>query len=287
MGKKIKGGSKFFKNLKHGIKKHDRLIGTTLTFIGFGSSLFFTAKASPKVKEIWEKSEDDRHHPDKEVRKKAKIKTAKEIVKVAWPAGVSVAATSVAIVGNHKLNTGKIAGLTGALELATKEKFLLAEKNKVLEEAAKEVIGDDRIEELKEKIEEKEKTKEAPMIGSAGNMTGIVIKPGDVLCRDKWTGIWYSSNEQKLEMLETKIENELIKYDCITYDTILRMLDIPYDLIPEMCEDNGFTPNSIKAQGGGSMVGVNTSPCKTGDGIPYLEVSTNVTPVTIGPLVER
>lgn len=285
MGKK--NVNKFFKNLKNGIKKHDRVIGTTLTFIGFGSSLYFTAKASPKVKDIWDKSYEDRHHKDKEIRKKAKIQTAKDTIKVAWPAALSVGATSVAIVGNHKLNSGKIAGLTGALELATKEKFLLAEKNKILEEAAKEVIGEDRIEELKEKVEEKEIAHEAPMIGSAGSMNGVVIKPGDVLCRDKWTGIWYSSNEQKLEFLETKIENELIKYDCVTYDTILRMLDIPYDLIPEMCEENGFTPKTIEASGGGCMVGINTTACKTGDGIPYLEVSTNVPPVTISPLVER
>ena len=286
--------------LAKGIKKNAR----PLALIGQIAGLIATAIASwnarPKVDAILEKTKEQRHSEDKKERLDANLQTAKEVAIAMIPTATAMATSAASgFIGYHVASVQIGEAVTMAnnamsmANLATKEKM-------ELEEAMKKTLGEEKVEEIKEKKEELSAERQTLASNNSANYyNGVVVKPGDVLCKDFYSGQFFSGNRSKFDLVERYIYDDITEgdfgiknsmrngsnddndngddYD----DTTVSFNDIYLHLGVELNgfgEGYGYSRNKLRKFNRGDTVRILTTGDTTAEGIPYLLVKFSPAP---------
>lgn len=163
---------------------------TGLALAGLCVTVYKAYKAGTVIEEIIkEKKKDleDVASDDKVTKRQVTKELVKEILPIATPVVAMGVATGACILGSNKISSKRIAVLSAGYSLAEKGLDDLNSK-------MKEVLGDKKTQEIKEKIVGDKLRESGPVDESKVIITGN----GDVLCKDLYSGRYFRSNADKL-----------------------------------------------------------------------------------------
>lgn len=172
------------------VSKHSPLLLTIFGAVSVASTAVLAAKAAPKAKEtiddIQAKIEDEE---DPEAIKHLKRNMYFDVAKAYAPAAINGALGIAAIIGAHKINTSRQIALAATCAL-TEKKFEDYQKE------AKELLGEKKEAEIREKVAEKtadsDRFKNAPVVPSGDGR-------GEVLFFDEQSGRKFYSTHEKVD----------------------------------------------------------------------------------------
>lgn len=201
--------TKFIKTVGRGLTKHSPEILTGLGIAGMCTTVVLAVKATPKAMELIKEEKV------KKVEKSGKniegMKTEKltpiETVKVAWkpyvPAIVTGAVSIACIIGASSVNARRNAALYSAYKLS---ETALAE----FKEKAVEVIGEDKVKEVKQKIAE-DKVEKAISENQEEMKTKVIISnDGEAWFIDPFTNQPFRSTTTKIDAAINRVNRILM-----------------------------------------------------------------------------
>lgn len=197
-------------------KKHSPEMLTGLGISGFIITTVMAVKATPKA---MKKIEDKKKELGKE---KLSIK---ETVATAWtcyiPSAILAAGSTTAVIGSTTklLKTNTVLATTLAISETARKEF---------EEKAKEIVGEKKVNEIKEEVAKEDMKKS--YVSSGGTMISSVIGNGSVLCWMKCTNQWFMGDHetvrQKVNNLNFRMANGNEPY--ITIDELCDEFMLPH-----------------------------------------------------------
>ena len=282
--------------LVRGVKKNARPLALIGQLAGLAATAIATWNARPKVDAILESTREQRHSDDKKERLDANLQTAKQVAVAMIPTATAIATSAAGgLIGYHVASVQIGEAVTMAnnamsmANLATKEKM-------ELEDAMRKTLGEEQVKEVEEKREEINAKTEA----GYSNLANVIVKPGDVLCKDYYSGQFFSGNRAKFDLVERYIYDDLTEgdfgirnsmrdgfnsennYD--EYDDTSVLINDIYLRIGGGLEPNGFgegygfSRNKLRKFNHGDTVKIITTGDQTADGVPYLLVSFSPAP---------
>lgn len=156
ISKTIMNGKKIFKNGKRLVKQHGPAIATGFSIACWTGSLILMGLEAPKAHKLWaEKKERD---PEA-----SKLELWAAVFPVLWkPAALAAAGAGAEIISLKMMNARVLA----ATSLAT---AAMSDRNAIYN-AAKDIVGDEKAEEIREKATEKQVEKEGKRIVDEGEL---------------------------------------------------------------------------------------------------------------------
>ena len=200
----------FTKKLLIEAEKNSPTIMSGGAILGAGLTLFFAFRAKPKVeahvkegteeiKRIREEAKEAETLDTKETKqaiRRVKLKTAKKVLIDVTPAALTAAGTIGFVVGLKKETANRIAsiGEVEGIRRVAHEEYA---------EAAKEVVGEKKEQEIKEAAISKrlEDTYDSAVIINTGK--------GDVLYFDEWTNTYFRCSHAAIENAVIKVNKKL------------------------------------------------------------------------------
>ena len=222
---KTQNVSKWFKAVQSSLVKHSPGILTGIGVAGMATTTVLAVKATPKAVRLIEEAK----------RKDRKDKlTPVENVKVAWKPYVPAAVTGVisigCIIGASSVNARRNAALATAYQLSTTA--LNEYKDKVVE-----TIGEDKAQEIREKIVEDKKEKisqNRPTYNYSSDEKVLILEP--------ISNQYFMSTQEEVKAAKNEINGRLIdgcEY-CISLNEFLDELELDHSVIGD---DIGWTAN--------------------------------------------
>ena len=284
--------------LMKGIKKNARPLALVGQLAGLVATAIASWNARPKVDAILEKTREQRHSEDKKERTSANLQAAKEVAIAMIPTATAMATSAASgLIGYHVASVQIGEAVTMAnnamsmANLATKEKM-------ELEEAMKQTLDGEKIDEINEK---KEEISKASLAGGNTVPGNVIVKPGDVLCKDYYSGRFFSGNESKLNLIERYIYDDITEGDFSIRNSLRRGSDdenndeewadtevMFNDIYSHMGlewngfgEKYGYTRKYLRKFNRGDSVKFITTGEKDENGVPYLLVSAYPPPCKI------
>lgn len=202
-----------------------------LTGVGIGCMIggaIMAVKATPKAMELIEEEKENRkQNPNDEVEL-----TKVEMVKAAWkpyvPATLSILVGAGCIVGANTVNARRQAVLYSALKLS---ETTLTE----LKEKTREVVGPEKVKEIKQKIAEDKVEK----VTEPDSKVKVVLSTdGDTWFIDKWSNIRFRSSANKIEAACNAVSRRLMTEMSLSLDEL-------YDELGIDTEDRSDTAKNI------------------------------------------
>lgn len=180
------------KSVKSSIGKHSPEILTAIGIAGMITTAVLAVKATPKALELIEEAKHD---------KEDKV-TPIEKVKVAWkpyvPAVVTGVVSTTCLIGATSVSTRRTAALATAYKIS--ETALKEFKEKTVE-----VVGENKVKEIKEKIA-KENVDKNPV----SKTEVIITERGNTLCYDATFGRYFRSDRERIKQAFNEINRRLI-----------------------------------------------------------------------------
>lgn len=170
-------------------KKNSPVILAGLALGGFVISIVSAFKAGSRAEEILEARKRDLEDVapgDKEAIHAVNVETVKKMAPVVAPPVIMGLASSACLVGSVGISHGRMIALQAAYSVAENS---LRDMNGMTEK----LLGKKKAREIRDNIM-KEKLKNDSSIDSKVVITGN----GDVICKDMFTGRYFSSNAQKI-----------------------------------------------------------------------------------------
>lgn len=202
---------RFFRGIQRVVSKHSPEILTGIGIAGMVTTTVLAVKATPKAMQLVAKETDRRNY---ELLKEARDNnqencqqvtklTPFETVKVTWKCYIPVATTGVfsiaCLIGAQSVNARRTAALATAYKLS---ETALAE----FKEAAVDVIGEEKVKEVKQKISEK-KVEE---VTSDESKTKVIITgDGDTWFVDPFSNTRFQSSKNKIDAAANKLNRDM------------------------------------------------------------------------------
>lgn len=213
---KIKG---FGHNLVKGVKDNASTILTCVSLIGLVGTVIFTAKAAPKVKDrldereedlrdLYVRSKDMTEEEFKKEEKEIKKDAMKDIVKECSKPGACAVVCAFGTIAAQITNLSSIATLSGAVAF-------WKNKNYVLEEKAKEIIGDGKLTKIKDEIA-KDNVNES--LSNDNRVPIVDTGNGDELFYDELGNQWFLDKIENVEHQVNKFNADLLNTHASYYD---------------------------------------------------------------------
>lgn len=284
--------------LMNGMKKNARPLALIGQLAGLVATAIASWNARPKVDAILERTREQRHSEDKKERTTANLQAAKEVALAMIPTATAMATSAASgLIGYHVASVQIGEAVTMAnnamsmANLATKEKM-------ELEEAMRKTLGEEQVKEVEENLKENSAKNEA----GYSNVANVIVKPGDVLCKDYYSGRFFSCNESKLDLIERFIYDDVTEGDFSIRNSMRRNSDEDNDNDDEWAdaqvlyndiythmgldwngfgEKYGYTRKYLRKFNRGDSVKFRTTGEKDINGVPYLLVSAYPPPCKI------
>ena len=209
--------------------KHQREILLGCTIVGVISTGITAWRNAPKAQEILEshkKAMDEIPEENKEERRDEVIETVKEMAPLVAPPVLLGGLTIAAAIGGHSASSKQIAALSAAYSIS--EKALTDYMDK-----AKEVVGDKKAKEIKDKINEEKAGELAPSNSNVLN-TGNFHTP----CFDVASGRYFYSSAEKIRQACNNVNHEIMDEYFVSLNELYNELGLPPITLGE---DLGFT----------------------------------------------
>lgn len=220
---KTQNVSKWFKNVQTSLVKHSPEILTGLGVAGMVTTTVLAVKATPKAVRLIEEA--------KREERKDKL-TPVETVKVAWkpyiPAAVTGVASIACVIGASSVNARRNAALATAYQLSTTA--LNEYKDKVVE-----TIGEDKAQEIREKIVEDKKEK------ISSTRPTYNYSPDDkVLILEPISNQYFMSTQAEVKDAKNEMNGRMIdgREYCVSLNEFLDELELKHSIIGD---DIGWT----------------------------------------------
>jgi len=233
---------KTFKNLGKKIGKHSNLILTVCTLVGIGETVYLTAKASPRAKEVLESAEKEK---GEELTLVEKVKTAAPVYA---PVAASVVVTSGLVIVNHRIASKKIKNAVAATMAARKAYNGLYKEFSEFRKDTKEVVGDEvysniittheqkKLDKVPDEVKENA-VENAP--GTRGKGSLLCWIPYQVCCVDTdSTGDFFWATPEELDAAEGNFNKHFQEYGWSNIDTYRGYFDLPFE--SDDIEDAGY-----------------------------------------------
>lgn len=280
--------------LVRGVRKNARPLALIGQLAGLAATAIASWNARPKVDAILESTREQRHSENKKERLDANLQTAKQVAIAMIPTATAMATSAASgLIGYHVATVQIGEAVTMAnnamsmANLATKEKM-------ELEDAMRKTLGEEQLKE----VEEKKEDISAKTESGYTNLANVVIKPGDVLCKDYYSGRFFSGNRSKFDLVERYIYDDLTEGDFGIRNSMHEGFNSEndYDDRDDACvlvndiychmglesngfgEGYGFSRNKLRKFNRGDMVRIITTGDQTTDGVPYLLVQFSPAP---------
>lgn len=242
---------KFFKNVKDVTTRHKPEILMFIGATGLLTTTFMAVRATPKAL---------KHIEDEKKRLNTDKLTVVETVKVTWkdyvPATITGTASLICLIGSSSENLKRGAALTAAYKIS--ETALTDYKD-----AVKELIGDKKMQEVKDKITKKHIDKNPVSKNSV-----IITEKGSTLCYDAISGRYFYSDMDRIKKAEHVVNRRILNEMYISLNEFYDELDL--DHIP-LGNDLGW-----KVEDG--YIELTFGSHLTDDGRPCLVIEYNVAP---------
>lgn len=197
------------------VDQNSPTILTALAVAGLVGTVIFAVKATPKAKEIIANAKEDLNEDiSEEQAKEVKLEAAKDLAVTVAPAVIMGAVTTACIIGSNRVNSKRIAALSAAYKISEsalvnyqdKVKALIGDKKeeKVREEAAKQVVADNKIANV------------------------IDTGTGDILCFDYASGRYFFSKPDAINSAVNEFNKMLLQEDYLDLNELYSLLNIPY-----------------------------------------------------------
>lgn len=191
------------------LAKNSSTVLVATAIAGVVTTIIFTAKATPKAKEILdeykENLEDAKTEADPEIMKatvkELRIRLIKRLGVTLVPVIVSAVLTIGCIVGSHVIDLRKKAALMAACNVVESR----------LQEyvtQTKEVVGEEKAQEIKQKVSQSLAERENTIMANPEHIyhTGN----GEDLFYDEWSGRWFYSSEYAIQQAVLNVTNRLV-----------------------------------------------------------------------------
>ena len=200
-------------SLKEVIKANSTTIMIGAGIVTMGCACVLGAKNAIKANELLKAKKEEL-----ETEKLTVEQTVKTVWKECVPPVLLFGAGAGLILAGHKIDIRKGAAFAAAYTISETAK-------KELEEAAVEVIGEKKFDEIKSKVNEKVLEKDP--IGE--DKPVIVTGTGNTLCYDKISGRYFESNIERIKAIINELNKRLLD------EGYVRLNDF-YDYFPELDE---------------------------------------------------
>lgn len=181
--------------IKHFLMQNSGTILTTMSCAGVLATAYFAAKDALKARDVITEL-------DMQDERDKKTRVAKVI-----PCYIStalVASTTIAVIlGNHKLNAGKIAAYSSAY-------MLVQTAAKQYRDKVVEVVGEEKAKEIDDKVYD-QKLKDHPQ-----DKDVVLVGDGSVLCFDLLTSRYFKSDPEYLRKVVNDMNFEMMANDWVS-----------------------------------------------------------------------
>lgn len=202
-----------YSSLKEVVRANSTTIMIGVGIVAMGGAGVLAVKNSVKANRLIEAK--------KEKLEKEKL-NPKETIETVWkeylPPVLLFSAGAGLVLAGHKVDIRKSAAFAAAYTISETAK-------KELEDAAVEVIGDKKLDEIKSKVNEKVLEKD-PI---SEDKPVIVTGTGNTLCYDKISGRYFESNIERIKAIINELNKRLLD------EGYIRLNDF-YDYFPELDE---------------------------------------------------
>lgn len=190
-------------NVTDAFEENQSSIFIGLGLAAFGTAVILACVESPKAKKVIDKTKEDlvdvnemyedeemTEEDYKEAKKDIYIDCGKELLKRYGPVVLLAASGTACILNAHSIDTGKIAGLTTALQISESTKKLYKEKviEKIGEKKEREIVDEVHREQVKRT--KKPEEKKIPVLETT--------KPAQ-LCFDPYTGRYFRCSVDRIK----------------------------------------------------------------------------------------
>lgn len=242
--------SNFVKNVKESIDKHSPEILTGVGVAGMVATTVLAVKATPKALVLIDEAENEKNGE----------LTKTEIIKAAWkpyiPAMVTGVLSTTCVIGALSVNSRRTAAIATAYKLS--ETALNEFRDKAVE-----VVGEQKVKEIKEKISE-EKIEKTPVTKNEVYIT----EKGNTLFFDGVSGRYFKNDLENIKRCLNKLNKE--------------MLSDMYISLSEFYIEIGLDPTSVSNELGwnidGGLIEIDYIPRIADDGTPCIALEYLVAP---------
>lgn len=204
---KTQDAIRFLKSIQKIVTAHNSEILTGLGIAGAVTSTIFAVKATPKAMRLIEKAEDHGigliSKGDNDQNWTYRPLKTKEIVKVTWKCYIPAVTTGVfsiaCIIGAQSVNARRTAALATAYKLSEKA---LSE----FKESAAEVIGEEKLKEVKQKVAER---KVEQVTDDESNAKVVISGDGDTWFLDAYSNTVFRSSKNELDAAANKLNRNM------------------------------------------------------------------------------
>lgn len=169
---------------------------TGVTVAGIGLTLYYGIKAGMAAKEVIDERDEsiELANGDSNKIKEVKKKTTIKLVKIGTPVTIMAVTSMGTAIGSNTISNNRIA-LLGAAYSASRKAA------KDLDSKLVEVIGDKKVNEIKQKIAT-DKATEKPI---QNDSIIVADSSGDILCKDLFTGLIFKTTINKIDKAIIKV----------------------------------------------------------------------------------
>ena len=200
-------------------QKNRPTILTGLGVAGLWTTGWMIFKASPRAHEILaakRKDMSDIQPGDKETKRTVVLETIKEMAPVIAPPILMGVASSACIIGANNVSTKRMAALSAAYSVT--ETALKDYKGKVTE-----LLGAKKANTIREAITKDKLEKDPP----TENTEVIITGNGDVLCKDLYSGRYFTSSAEKIGRAINELSHDLISEMWVSLNDFYYLIDLP------------------------------------------------------------
>lgn len=197
--------AKLASSIERVVRSNSTTIFSALAISGVVTTAYLTGKASFKAC----------HRLSSESPHMSKKETAELVWKFYIPAGVSGAATIACVIAAQKTGSRKTAAAQAAFSIS--ERAFSEYRDKVIEQ-----IGENKEQKIRDEIAQDHVTKNKPPSTEV-----LVTGPGNILCLEKYTGRYFSSDAETLKKAQNDLNAKLIAHNYAYMDDFYYLIGLP------------------------------------------------------------
>lgn len=251
------GFSKFVKNIKFTVKKHQPEILTGIGIAGMITTTIMAVRATPKALDLMAEIKEN-HACDTDKKAYAKDIVTK-VVPVYIPSAIVGGLSIGCVIGASAINARRNAALATAYAIS--ESALKTYQEKVIE-----TVGEKKEQTIREAVA-KDTIEKHPL----GNKEVIIIGSGEVRCIDAISGRRFMSSVQKIRDVENELNRRIISEMYISLNDLYDELGLSHTPIGE---DLGWNIDWLDRD----MIKLATDTTMDEDGVPCLVMDYRIAP---------
>lgn len=214
----------FLKGVSQFLNKNSNGVFGALSVIGLGATVYFVAKGQMKADEVLAKREEYYKEKEEEAPELTKTEKIKKTWKCFIPAGIAVVFTLTSIIAGNYISWKKITGLSATAA------FLAADRDN-LEKFAREKLGDETVDKVKEAVFKGEvvdkETGEVKTVVKLMPVDVVDTGNGSTICIDTYSGRVFRSSREAVDKAFSDIFKQLDEYEYASLSDLYDYFGIP------------------------------------------------------------